>query len=273
VDLHDLALSDPTVGIGHNVPPESLNPAAALSTRLGVTYCDLVSRFLDLELGCDRVPDPIANLEEAGLVTDFIAQCQAQLRRAESAHKEEKAYFLTGGRTVDAFFKRRCEKLSDAFTPVIARLKTCRDQLVAIEEARCEAARHAAEEELRRLGEEEATHRAEAERRAREAQTPEERRCAAEHLRLAEAAAERAGAVAQRASLIPEPLRIQGDYGATAYVTRSWSFEVIDLDEVPRSYLALDAERVRAAITKEGVREIPGLRIFEREELRVRGAV
>ena len=156
---------------------------------------------------------------------------------------------------------------------MIARLKTYRDQWAASEQARHEAARQAAEEEFRRWAEEEATHRAEAEHLVREAQTSDDRRCAAEHLRLAEAAAERVRAAAQRAALTLEPLRIQGDYGAIAYVTRSWSFEVVDLDEVPRSYLALEAERVRAAITKEGVREIPGLRIFEREELRVRGAV
>lgn len=66
-------------------------------------------------------------------------------------------------------------------------------------------------------------------------------------------------------------MRIQGDYGATAYVTRSWTFEVIDLDQVPRPYLSLNTEAVRAAITKEGMKDIPGLRIFQSESLRVRG--
>jgi hypothetical protein len=55
-------------------------------------------------------------------------------------------------------------------------------------------------------------------------------------------------------------------------VTRNWTFEVIDLDRVPRTYLSLDTEAVRAAITKKGVRDIPGLRIFQSENLRVRGA-
>jgi hypothetical protein len=67
-----------------------------------------------------------------------------------------------------------------------------------------------------------------------------------------------------------EPTRIRGDYGATAFVRRSWSFEVVELDRVPREYMSLDVTVVREAITRDGVREIPGLRIFQAEALRVR---
>jgi hypothetical protein len=56
-------------------------------------------------------------------------------------------------------------------------------------------------------------------------------------------------------------------------VTRRWSFEVVDLDQVPREYLSLDVAVVRQAITRDGVRKIPGLRIFQAEALRVRGAL
>jgi hypothetical protein len=67
-------------------------------------------------------------------------------------------------------------------------------------------------------------------------------------------------------------VRIQGDYGATAYVTHSWAFEIVDPELVPRYYLTLDSEMIRTAVTKDGVRDIPGLRIFQSEQLRVRGA-
>ena len=70
-----------------------------------------------------------------------------------------------------------------------------------------------------------------------------------------------------------EPTRLHGDYGSTAYVSRSWTFEVIDLDRVPRDYMSLDIAVVREAITRDGVRQIPGLRIFQTEALRVRGAL
>ena len=47
---------------------------------------------------------------------------------------------------------------------------------------------------------------------------------------------------------------------------------MIDLDQVPRDYMSLDVEVVREAITKDGVRDIPGLRIYQSETLHVRGA-
>src|SRR5262249_54672068 len=40
--------------------------------------------------------------------------------------------------------------------------------------------------------------------------------------------------------------------------------------QVPREYMSLDAPVVRSAITQDGIRHIPGLRIFKIEELRVR---
>jgi hypothetical protein len=58
----------------------------------------------------------------------------------------------------------------------------------------------------------------------------------------------------------------------TAFVRRSWSFEVVDLDRVPREYMSLDVTVVREAITRDGVCDIPGLRIFQAEALRVRCA-
>jgi hypothetical protein len=263
--------AEPTPSIGHNRSPEPPDPVATVKSRLSVTHRELVARFVDLELGCGRVPPSIDSEEEAGLVTDFIAQCQVHLRRAERDHKAEKAFYLQAGRAVDGFFKRRCDTLNGALTPVMARLKAYRDRVTEAASAQHQAARQAAKEEMRRAVAEAAAHRAEAERLVR-TMSAEDRRRAAELLALAEAATERADAWTREAATAPEPPRIQGDYGATAYVTRNWTFEVIDLDRVPRTYLSLDTEAVRAAITKKGVRDIPGLRIFQSESLRVRGA-
>lgn len=100
-----LRSGEPLPGIGHNRVMVPTGPVAAVKDHLEHSYRDLVARLDDLEAGCARVPDPIESGEEAGLVTDFIAQCQTQLRQAEAAHKIEKASFLDGGRTVDGFFK------------------------------------------------------------------------------------------------------------------------------------------------------------------------
>jgi hypothetical protein len=264
-----LPLVEAAPGIGHNRAPEAVE---ALERNLAESYADLVARFVDLELGCTRVPEIIDSALEAGLVADFVAQCQTHIRRAERAHKEEKAPFLNGGRAVDAFFKRRCEKLDAAVSLVLSRLKTCYDRMVDAE-AVCHASMvRAAEAEACRATDEEGQHRQEAERLAREARTAEERRRAGRELALAEVAAARAQEASARAATPCGAPRIVGDYGASAYVSHSWSFEVSDLARVPRSYLSLDNDAVRSAITKAGVREIPGLRIFQSESLRVRGA-
>ena len=259
-------------GPGHNHPPEPLDPIDMLDLRLARTYRELVVRFADLEIGCARVPNPIDNDDDAAAATDFIAQCQSHIKTTETAHKTEKAYFLKASRIVDGFFKRRCTKLTDALIPVIGHLKAYRDQIAAREAKRCEEARRLAEAEALQAATEEAQYRATADRLAREARTPSDRRLAAEQLHLADAAAARAMAAQQAALAKPEPTHIRGDYGSTAYVRKSWAFEVIALDDVPRDYMSLDVEVVKEAINKDSVREIPGLRIYQAETLQVRGA-
>ena len=93
---------------------------------------------------------------------------------------------------------------------------------------------------------------------AQEAQSPAERQRAAEHLLLAEAAATRAAAAQQAATAKPEPTHIRGDYGSTAYVRKVWTFEVIELDAVPRDYMSLDVDVVREAINKDARSRHPG---------------
>jgi hypothetical protein len=269
VDQLALAFA-PSPGIGHNRPPEPVDPIVGFNARLAEGHADLVTRFRDLELACGRVPDPIESEEDAGTATDFIAQCQAHIKQAEAAHKQEKGLFLKAGRAVDAFFKRRCDTLNAALAPVVLRLKAYRDALARAEAARHETARRAATEVARCAAAEADEHRAAAERLVGEAQSLEGRRRAAEALRLAEEAAARAAVAGEQATAVLEPTRIRGDYGATAFVRRSWSFEVVDLDRVPRDYMSLDVAVVREAITRDGVREITGLRIFQTEALRVR---
>ena len=121
--MDQLALAfSPLPGIGHNQPPELVDPIDGLKTRLATSHANLVARFRDLELACARVPDLVASEEDAATVTDFIAQCQTHIKRAEVIHKKEKELFLKAGRAVDAFFKRRCEKLSTA-RPKIIRMR------------------------------------------------------------------------------------------------------------------------------------------------------
>jgi hypothetical protein len=90
MDQLSLAIT-PEPGIGHNNPPEPIDPVAALKERLASDHADLVTGFHDLELACARVPDPIASEEEAGLATDFIAHASCRSkppRRRTSARRK-----------------------------------------------------------------------------------------------------------------------------------------------------------------------------------------
>jgi hypothetical protein len=263
---------EPAPGLGHNNPPEPIDPIEALDLRLAKTHRELVVRFIDLELGCTRVPNPLDSDEDAAATTDFIAQCQAHIKKAEAAHKQEKGYFLKAGRIVDAFFKRRGAKLTSALAPVSARLKDYRDQIAELDAKRHAEARRQSVTEAQQAAEEEAEYRSTANRLVQDARSPARLQRAAEHWLLAEAASVRAAAARQAAATKPEPTHIRGDYGSTAYTRKIWTFEVVDLDAVPRDYMSLDVDVVRGAIVKDAVREIPGLRIYQSETLHVRGA-
>lgn len=62
------------------------------------------------------------------------------------------------------------------------------------------------------------------------------------------------------------PVRAESATSSTVMV---WDFEIVDAARVPRQFLAVDPAAIRAAI-KAGIREIDGIRIFERAEIRVR---
>lgn len=56
---------------------------------------------------------------------------------------------------------------------------------------------------------------------------------------------------------------------AKATARTIWDFEIVDESKIPREFLMVNEKAIRAAI-KAGVRNIPGVRIFQREELAVR---
>jgi hypothetical protein len=44
-----------------------------------------------------------------------------------------------------------------------------------------------------------------------------------------------------------------------------WSFEVENLSTVPRDFLMLDEQKIRNAI-RAGIREIPGIKVFQKQQ-------
>jgi len=113
------------------------------------------------------------------------------------------------------------------------------------------------EEERRRL-EEEARKEAERLRKAAE----EEARKAAEE---AKANGEEPPAPVQveiTAPAVPKTDNVVRSQAGTAHVRQDWKFAIENVAAVPREYLMVDERAIREAV-KNGVREIPGVRVFQ----------
>jgi hypothetical protein len=65
-------------------------------------------------------------------------------------------------------------------------------------------------------------------------------------------------------SSVPEV--ITTSLGKTQFV-KKWTFDVVDLKKVPRQFLMIDETKIKDAIS-EGKREIKGLKIYQKEEMR-----
>jgi hypothetical protein len=57
--------------------------------------------------------------------------------------------------------------------------------------------------------------------------------------------------------------------GITSFTVKTWDFEIVDDSDVPRLFCSADPKKIREAI-KNGAREIRGVRIFEKTEIRHR---
>jgi hypothetical protein len=64
-----------------------------------------------------------------------------------------------------------------------------------------------------------------------------------------------------------EPEKIKTNIGNTQ-VRKYWNFKVFNVEDIPREYLQLNETKVRTAI-RNGVREIPGLEIFQEEKISI----
>lgn len=69
-------------------------------------------------------------------------------------------------------------------------------------------------------------------------------------------------AVVQPAPAILPAQKATRSEAGTVSERKFWTFEIVDPMQIPRAYLMIDEKAIRAAV-KAGVRDIPGVRIFE----------
>lgn len=71
----------------------------------------------------------------------------------------------------------------------------------------------------------------------------------------------------RKAATPSETSRTRGAAGGTGSLRTTWFWEVTKLDDVPREWLTVDKSKLDAAVCKaDGLREIPGLRIFDKKQ-------
>ena len=252
--------------IGDNMPPPNVDP---LRDRLAETHAALLKRRDELLAGAERAPAEVGDEDTAGRIADFIKQLAACIKNADIHRVAEKEVYLAGGRTVDGWFK----KVSDPLTEAKRKIE---DRLTIYQRRKADAERKV-REEVERLA------REEAERAAKAAAEAEAAIKSAPDLQaaiIAEAAAAQAAADAAKAQKAAEakPAELsqsRGDFGAVASLHTFWDFADINRDildlEALRQHIPADAlEKAVRSFVKAGGRELRGARIFENTETKVR---
>lgn len=245
----------------HNLP----DPIEALRLELAQDHAALVSRKQALLDGAAKTPEAIADDETAAKVSDFVKQISGAMKQSESARTEAKRPYDDMGSAVQGFFKGISTPLEDAKKGLLKKLTAFQEKKA--DEERKQRERDAAE--ARRIAEEVA-------RQAQEAITNVESEDDLEAAIEAEQAARKAAddlAKANKAATGSDAdmTKARGDYGSVASIRVTWKYELVDLSLVPRSWLTLDEKKVGSAIKgQDGVRNIPGLRIYPDKQTVVR---
>lgn len=194
---------------------------------------------------------------------------------------------LDAARELKSFEKKVEQRRKELVGPLNDRVKFINEYAKGIAAPLDEATNHLKAElkkwelrlaELRKQEE----RKAEEERRRREAEAAEKARLAQEEaeavaafgsaedgerarlLAAAEAEAEQAQIIAldKQAKKEVDSLRVSG-------AKKVWTFTVTDRLQVPREYLAVDEKKIREAV-RAGIREIPGVEIFQDTQIAVR---
>lgn len=102
-------------------------------------------------------------------------------------------------------------------------------------------------------------------------QRGEQKRLDAEQKKIDEAAAEQLKATGELEVSVPVVNNIKTQRGgnSTATIHKVWTFDIPDMDNVPREYCTPDMAKIRLAISA-GVREIKGVRIYQTERITIR---
>lgn len=181
----------------------------------------------------------IVDAETASQATDVLKGLKHARQDAEKYRRELGRFHADAKARIDATYR-------EAASPVLAAERSIKDRLLAYEQAeraKAEAARKAEIEEAERL------------------QKIED-----------EAAAEEGRAGHHVAAPAPKkrPTGARGASGAKATPTRRMSYEIVDVDELPDRYVRKEPIRSLIKASVDAGEYVPGIRVFEVEDMQVR---
>jgi hypothetical protein len=226
-----------THGSNAPLPPAPLS-SAEIDAYLDYALAQLIERrdTLVAALQATVTAIPVINDDDTlGDVGENMRMALALRRTGEDRRKEHKEPFLLGGRTVDAWFK----SFDRPLTLPMAAVQAIMDDYGARKLA---AARLKAEAEAKRLQDE-------ADRAAAAAAKALDKGKTADTLldRAAEAAKQADAAEAVASGKAAGLTRARGTFGATMSMRTTWGYEA-DVNEVPRHYLMVDDDAIKAAM-------------------------
>jgi hypothetical protein len=197
--------------------------APPLADRLELDHASLAAQANDAVALVAADVAPVTNDDEAGAYAEAAKTLKGIAAQIEKVRKAEKEETLKAGRTIDAFFAKMADPVKAAADRLVGAINT-------FQRAKLEAERKAAAE---------AAERARKEAEAFDETPPE-----------------------PVATVVREAARVTSITGVKATASRKWVHEITNREEVPRQYLMVNDAAIKAAIAG-GVRDIPGVRIYE----------
>jgi chemotaxis protein histidine kinase CheA len=242
---------------GHNRPP--------LQDILKADHKPLLDRVADLRVGATKAPAKVETEEQARDVTTFVAQLKAAAKDMDAARKTAKQPYAEAAAAVDDFFRAGI----DGLTKAAKDLERVLGEYLAEKQRREREEREAAERQAREAAAEARRQAEAAEREAAAKAQAGDRAAAADAVAAADAAREAAAkAEAEATGRKPASGATRGSGGGGAAVVTRYVFDIVDPLAVPRQYLEVNEQAIRAAIKaadKEALRDgtfsIPGVRI------------
>ena len=207
-----------------------------------------------------------------------IGNMARKIEKAVEAIKQEEPYrqareFLNG---IGNLIKGFTEPLKmQVVAPLKAQQSAYADRLILEQQRREAAAREAARIQQAKVDAEARAIREEAERKAKEAEKllkkekDEAARAALQKTIEEERAAAAAPTPQVIAPVVEQAPTVTRTGAGSSFAKRPWTHVIVDTNLIPRDYLTVDEQAIRRAITA-GIREIPGVRIYQETQINYR---